>query len=144
MHWTLSALLALIFFGVANFLLKYAGVRGVPHLLGVAFVLAVAGAIGAAVLSVNAVGRCGTNFLGSQRLLVLVVAGVFYALGMILMAHAISTGKAGPAVAIASSNVLLVALLAWLVLHEKLGLSELLGVALFIVAVLLLSFKPVG
>ncbi|MEM4566799.1 MAG: EamA family transporter, partial [Sulfolobales archaeon] len=66
------------------------------------------------------------------------------AVGMYFLKAAVATGKAGPATAISASNAALVAILTWLILNEKLTLSEVLGMIVYIIAIMFLTLKPLG
>ncbi len=138
-YWTIFALIALILFGIANFLLKYATTRGASCIPSIMVVLAVAGLIGLLGLVLNHKSISSVDGYKYS-----IIAGIFFALGMIFMNIAIVRGKTGPAVAIASSNVLVVAILAWLILGERLSRSDLLGIILFLLALIVLALRPLG
>jgi uncharacterized membrane protein len=72
------------------------------------------------------------------------IAGITLAIGMYFLKVAVATGKAGPATAIAASNAALVAILSWLILNEKLSLSEVLGMIIYVIAIVLFAIKPLG
>ncbi|ABM81190.1 EamA family transporter [Hyperthermus butylicus] len=150
-YWALYALGAFVFFGVTNFILKYASVKGIPSIEGTAILLLGAGLTG---ILATLVMMYRGMFDGSRNpslagvdpkyFALMAVAGVTLALGMYFLKLAVATGKAGPATAIALSNAVLVAALAWLVLGEKLSTSELVGMTLYVAAILVFSLKPLG
>jgi len=149
--WVLYALGTFLMFGLTNFLLKYASVKGMPSLEGTAVLLLGSGLVGIVVLlAMMSQGRYdsalnpGMRGVDPRLYLVMAVAGVFLAIGMYFLKMAVALGKAGPATAIALSNALLVASLAWLLLGEKLGTSDLVGMALYTAAIIVFSLKPLG
>ena len=149
--WVLYALGTFLMFGLTNFLLKYASVKGMPSMEGTAVLLLGAGLTGIIVLLVMmAQGRYDSALnprisgVNPHLYLVMALAGVFLAIGMYFLKVAVALGKAGPATAIALSNALLVASLAWLILGEKLSTSDLVGMALYTAAIIVFSLKPLG
>jgi len=149
--WVLYAFGTFIMFGLTNFLLKYASVKGMPSMEGTAILLLGAGLVGIIVLlAMMTQGRYDSAFnprisgVNPHFYLVMALAGVFLAIGMYFLKVAVALGKAGPATAIALSNALLVASLAWLILGEKLSTSDLVGMALYIAAIIVFSLKPLG
>ncbi|BEP17904.1 hypothetical protein PYJP_12560 [Pyrofollis japonicus] len=149
--WVLYALGTFLMFGLTNFILKYASVKGMPSVEGTAVLLLGAGLVGVlAALALLSTGRYDSArnpvLAGVEPKLyaLMAVAGVFLALGMYFLKVAVAHGKAGPATAIALSNALLVASLAWLLLGEKLSTSELIGMAFYTAAIIFFSLKPLG
>jgi len=67
--------------------------------------------------------------------------GLLMALGSISYVFALSRMEVGTAAAISTSYVIVVALLSWLFLQESLGLQKVLGIALTLIGVGLLSWK---
>ncbi len=149
--WVLYALGAFLMFGITNFLLKYASVKGVPSIEGTVVLWLATGLVGIVAMLVMVVtGRfnpevnpalAGLNF---KYFIITAVAGVTLALGMYFLKVAVALGKAGPATAIALSNAMLVAALAWCILGEKLGVSEIVGMVLYAVAIIIFALKPLG
>ncbi len=149
--WIFYALGAFVMFGITNFLLKYASVKGVPSIEGTVLLWLGTGCVGIiAVLLMVVTGML--NPLKNPRLAnmdfkyfaITIIAGVTLALGMYFLKVAIGLGKAGPATAVALSNAVLVAVLAWIFLGESLTISELIGMVLFIAAIIVFAFKPLG
>jgi transporter family protein len=68
-----------------------------------------------------------------------ILAGVFLALGMYTIKRAVTLGDAGPSVAIANSNAIIVAALAWLVLGEELSATKIGGMAMVIGGIIVMS-----
>jgi drug/metabolite transporter (DMT)-like permease len=133
-QWLFFALAALFFFGATNFILGFIAEKSA----------------GTAVASIRAsmilwlgtglFGACGlTWFKASRRSfsslaaggswLLPLAAGATLALGMLLLKTSLASNPSakGPIVAITSSNSLVVALLAWLVLSERLSPGQWLG-----------------
>lgn len=149
--WVFYALGTFVSFGLTNFLLKYASAKGMPSIEGSTVLLLGTGMVGVgAAIAMLASGRFDPTrnpslaSVDPRLYLVMVVAGVLLAVGMYSLKLAVALGKAGPATAIALSNALLVASLAWLVLGEKLSTSELVGIALYTLAIIMFSLKPLG
>lgn len=149
--WALYALGAFVMFGVTNFLLKYASVKGVPSIEGTVVLWLATGLVGLlGVMVMIARGLFNPSLnprlagVNPIHFTIAMAAGVTLALGMYFLKSAVSLGKAGPATAIALSNAVLVAALSWALLRESLSASELLGMALFIAAVLVFALKPLG
>ena len=149
--WILYALGAFLMFGLTNFLLKYASSKGVPPLEGAAILLLSTGLVGV-IVTLLMIVKGAFSPIANPKLLsinyryfvVPIVAGVFLAIGMYFLKVAVTLGKAAPATAIALSNALLVAVLSWLILGETLTLSEIVGIALYAIAIALLTLKPLG
>jgi uncharacterized membrane protein len=149
--WVAYALTTFVMFGITNFILKYASVKGVPSLEGTAILLLGAGLVGiAATLYMVTAGMFDSRMnprmagLEPKYFTLMAIAGVTLALGMYSLKIAVAAGKAGPATAIALSNALLVAALSWAILGEKLSTSELVGMALYTAAIIVFALKPLG
>lgn len=149
--WLLYALGAFLMFGITNFLLKLASVKGIPSVEGTVVLWISTGLIGLIALlfvltsgSINPLINPNLSKLDFKYFSIPVVAGITLAVGMYFLKVAVATGKAGPSTAIAASNAALVATLSWLILSEKLTLSELLGMVVYVVAIILLTLKPLG
>ena len=149
--WLLYALGAFAMFGITNFLLKYASVKGVPSIEGTVVLWLATGLVGAlAILAMVVKGMF--NPFNNPRMAkvnptyfaITIVAGLTLALGMYFLKSAVALGKAGPATAIALSNAVLVATLSWLLLRESLSVSELIGMSLYVAAILIFALKPLG
>ncbi len=149
--WLLYALGTFLMFGTTNFILKYASAKGVPSLEGTAILLLGAGLVGiVAALYMVARGMFDSKLnphlagLDPKYFTLMAIAGVTLAVGMYFLKIAVATGKAGPATAIALSNAVLVAALSWAILGEKLSTSELVGMALYVSAIIVFALKPLG
>jgi len=149
--WLLYALGAFIMFGVTNFLLKLASIKGVPSIEGTAVLWISTGLVGLIAFlliltsgSINPLVNPSISKLDFKYFTIPVVAGITLAVGMYFLKAAVATGKAGPATAISASNAALVAILTWLILNEKLTLSEVLGMIVYIIAIMFLTLKPLG
>jgi len=147
--WVVYALGAFLMFGVTNYLLKYASVRGIPSIEGTVVLWVATGLVGliAVILMIaggmfNPVINVKLSNVDFKYFTVPVAAGITLAAGMYFLKAAVSVGKAGPATAIASSNAALVAALSWLLLNEKLSVSEVIGMTLYIAAVIVFTLKP--
>ncbi|RLG77391.1 MAG: hypothetical protein DRO12_02370 [Thermoprotei archaeon] len=149
--WILYALGAFVMFGITNFLLKFASVKGVPSVEGTVVLWLATGLVGA-LATLTMIIKGMFNPLINPRIgkmnpiyfIVTVVAGFTLALGMYFLKSAVTYGKAGPATAIALSNAVLVATLSWLLLRESLSVSELIGMSLYVAAILIFALKPLG
>ena len=139
--WLLYAIVACILFGVTNFTLKYASVKGVPSLLGSAVLMLGTGLLGLLLVSyMISVGAFDSRFnsqlhnTNPKYFSLMVLAGVSLGLGIYFLKMAVARGPAGPATAIALSNAVLVAALSWLLLGEKLNAPQIAGMTLYILA----------
>ncbi len=106
------AIATMLLFGLTNFLLKLAGVRGGDSLTVAVVLWLAVGTCG--VLAVAWRGSIGAGFpvLRSPALTWLaLLAGIFLALGMLAIKRAVTLGPAGPAAAVSGSNAVLVSLL---------------------------------
>jgi transporter family protein len=141
-----SALLAMLCFGLTNFFLKLAGARGCDS-------------VAAAVVLWLSVGACGllavswhlfffSNFpaLGRSELSWLaLLAGMLLALGMLAIKKAVTLGPAGPASAVAGSNAILVSILDYGLLGNRLPSLKLAGMMTVIAGIIASALaKPAG
>lgn len=134
------AVVAMLLFGITNFLLKLAGRRGDDSLT-------------AAVVLWLAVGACGLlavggRWLGAARLpalatplltLLAFVAGGTLALGMLGIKKAVTLGQAGPASAVSGANAILVSLLDLLLLGHWLPGLKLAGMLTAVAGIVVLA-----
>ena len=141
--WYIYAILTMIAFGVTNFLLKYVGDKGMNSIFA-------AGLLWMAVGLAGLIYFLYSYFTGDfqknlsdikQRWLVALpmVAGFSLAFGMYTIKKAVTLGPAGPAVAIAASNAIIVAVLAWAVLGESLTFTKILGMSLIIAGIFVVA-----
>ncbi|MCS7108793.1 MAG: EamA family transporter [Sulfolobales archaeon] len=149
--WLVYALGAFLMFGVTNFLLKLASIKGVPSVEGTAVLWISTGLIGLIAIliiltsgSINPLTNPKLTNLDFKYFLIPAIAGASLAVGMYFLKMAVATGKAGPSTAIAASNAVLVTLLSWIALNEKLSISEVLGMFIYVIAIIFLSLKPLG
>jgi uncharacterized membrane protein len=149
--WIAYALATFLMFGITNFILKYASVKGVPSLEGSAILLMGAGLAGiVATIYMIVEGMFDSRInphmvnLNPKYFTLMVIAGITLALGMYFLKMAVAHGPAGPATAIALSNAVLVAALSWVILGEKLSVSELIGMTLYVTAIIVFALKPLG
>lgn len=145
------ALGAFLMFGITNFLLKLASVRGVPSVEGTVVLWISTGLIGLAAIlivlssgSINPLTNPNISRLDFKYFTIPSIAGITLAIGMYFLKMAVASGKAGPSTAIAASNAALVSLLSWLILNEKLSVSEVLGMLIYLIAIAFLSLRPLG
>jgi transporter family protein len=149
--WLIYALATFLMFGITNFLLKLASVKGVPSIEGIVVLWVSTGLVGLATLLIvlisgmlNPLNNPNLQKLDFKYFIIPAIAGITLAIGMYFLKVAVATGKAGPATAIAASNAALVAILSWLILNEKLSLSEVLGMIVYVIAIVLFAIKPLG
>lgn len=145
-RWLLFALAGLFLFGVTNFILGFISEKSAANpdasshaamilWLGVGLL----GICGAAYLKMSGRGFSGLAKRNSWRLPL--IAGVTLALGMFLLKISLSANPLakGPIVAIVSSNSLIVAMLAWIFLREKLSMGQWAGFLIILAGIALLS-----
>lgn len=140
------AILAMIFFGLTNFLLKTAGARGCDSIATAVILWLSVGACGVLAVLQQLVSYSRFPTLGSPVLSWLaLLAGIFLALGMLAIKKAVTAGPAGPAAAISGSNAILVGLLDFLLLNHWLPVEKIAGMAALIIGVVVLALaKPAG
>ena len=142
--WFLYALAAFILLGIGNFLLKYSTSRGIPVTEGIIIVWSAMGALGLAAIAMVLASGSKRLAVTTHNLWIPAAAGILIGLGIYCLKRAMILGKAGPATAVALSNAVLVALLAWLILGERLSRSEIVGMLLFMLALVIFALKPLG
>jgi drug/metabolite transporter (DMT)-like permease len=121
--------------GVATFLLKYVSETFSPYQINLLM------AAGMVLLGVPAAFIAhGSLALPRDRLPVAGLVGVLMAGGSLLYVMAISKLPVGLASAVATSYIVLVVLLSWLVLHESLTPLKVAGVVLTLAGVAILSY----
>lgn len=149
--WVIYALGAFLMFGITNFLLKVASIRGVPSIEGTVILWISTGLVGLAAIIIAVINGLfspinnprlsGVNY---KNFIIPVVAGITLAMGMYFLKAAVASGKAGPSTAVSASNAALVAILSWMLLNERLSISEVIGMLLYIIAIMLFTIKPLG
>ncbi len=149
--WVIYALGAFLMFGVTNFLLKVASVRGIPSIEGTIILWISTGLVGLVAIIIIVVNGLfsplnnprisGVNY---RDFIIPLAAGITLAMGMYFLKAAVASGKAGPSTAVAASNAALVAILSWILLNERLSISEVIGMLLYIIAIMLFTIKPLG
>jgi transporter family protein len=144
--WLAPALAALLFFGVTNFILGYISEKstGDPAAsVKAAMVLWLGcGLLGSAAAVYFTFSRRGFRGLtGRKSLLLPIAAGLTLALGMLLLKTSLAANPLakGAIVAVTSSNSLVVALLAWAFIREKLSLGQWAGFLLIVMGIMLIS-----
>lgn len=104
-------LATMLFFGITNFLLKYAGHHGTDSVTATAILWLSAGGCGVLAVGATLLRHGCLPGMESPRLIAwAVVAGATLALGMLCIKLAVTRGPGGPATAITGSNSILVAL----------------------------------
>jgi drug/metabolite transporter (DMT)-like permease len=121
--------------GVATFLLKYVSDDFSPYQIN--FLMA----LGMVLIGVPAllIGD-GTLALPRQRLGLAALVGLLMAAGSVLYVLALQKLPVGPASAIATSYVVIVVVLSWVVLHESITPAKVAGLVLTLAGVAVLSF----
>ena len=145
-RWLLFALGAMFFFGVTNFSLGFISEKS-PGDPGASLKAAMLLWLGTGLLGMAGSAYflfSGRGFSGLPRrscAFLPLAAGVTLAAGMLLLKISLAANALakGPIVAIASSNSLVVALLAWALLRERLSLAQLAGFLVIIAGIALLS-----
>jgi drug/metabolite transporter (DMT)-like permease len=144
--WLAFALAALFFFGITNFILGFIAEKsaGDP---AASITAAMILWLGTGLLGVGAVvyfmasrrGFAGLN--GRNSWYLPIAAGIMLALGMFLLKTSLASNPLakGPIVAVSSSNSLIVALLAWLLLREKLSPGQWLSFLVIVAGIGLVS-----
>ena len=142
MQWWTYALATMVFFALTNFLVKLAGEGGMDSVFAANLIWLSAGAVGVIFLLYGMYTGSFQRALQNTdlRLLVLpILAGVFLALGMYTIKRAVTLGEAGPSVAIASSNAIIVAILSYIFLNEGLSATKIGGMLLAIVGIIIMT-----
>lgn len=144
--WLAPALAALFFFGVTNFFLGYISEKsaGDPAAsVKAAMVLWLGcGLLGIAAAVFFKFSRRGFAGLPNKRAFLLpVAAGITLALGMFLLKASLAANPLakGPIVAVTSSNSLVVALLAWAFIREKLSPGQWAGFLVIVAGIVLIG-----
>ena len=142
MQWYMYAIGTMILFAMTNFLVKLAGEGGMDSIFAANLIWLSAGAVGVVFLTYGLYTGSFQDGIrnNSVKMLALpILAGVFLALGMYTIKRAVTLGDAGPSVAIANSNAIIVAALAWLVLGEELSATEIGGMVMVIGGIIIMS-----
>ena len=134
------ALMTFTLFGITNFLVKKAGVESSNPLLPSVILWLSVGGMGLIFLVYFYFTDSLSSSIISKPMLIPAIAGITLALGMFTLTYAMHHGgKAGVIVAVANANTLLVSLLAYLAFGETLTYSELGGITLIILGIVLMS-----
>ncbi len=142
MQWWIYAIGTMVLFALTNFLVKVAGEGGMDSVFAANLIWLSAGAVGVVFMIYGLYTgsfQRGLSETNSKMLLLPIIAGVSLAFGMYLIKKAVTAGDAGPSVAIANSNAIIVALLAWIFLNEELSMSEIGGMAMIIGGIVVMS-----
>jgi len=140
MVWWIYALITMLMFGTTNFLVKYAGYKGMDSLFTSIVLWLATGATGLLFLALY-----WHEFLQNMKstnpwlLLLPISAGVALALGMYAIKIALSTGPAGPTVAITAANAFLVAFLAYLLIGENISAVKIVGMLVIFAGVIIIT-----
>lgn len=149
--WLAWALASLLGFGITNFILGYISERSAADpgaSMRAAVVLwlgcGLLGVAGAAWFKLTRRGFSGMP--GRRPFLLPVVAGITLALGMLLLKSSLAANPLakGPIVAVTSSHSLVVALLAWAFIRERLSPGQWAGLALIVAGIVLVSLGGGG
>jgi bacterial/archaeal transporter family protein len=145
-NWLVFALAALFFFGITNFILGFIAEKsaGNPMASIIAATLlwlgtGLLGLVGAAYFKASQRRYAGLSTKKSW--LLPVAAGVTLALGMLLLKTSLAGNPLakGPIVAVTSSNSLIVAVLAWVILRERLSLGQWTGFLVIVAGIVWVS-----
>jgi len=142
-QWWVYALFTMLFFSITNFLLKVAGHYGMNSIIASLILWLSVGFVGVIFLAYYyATGTFPENkeALSLPLLFAPVIAGVFLALGMYCLKLSLTTGPAGPAVAISAANALGVAMLSYIFLKEGLSGAKMVGMLMVIGGIVVMSF----
>ncbi len=141
----------MIFFGVTNFFLGFISEKSANDpaaSVKAAIVLwlgcGLLGAAGAVFILLS--GRGFSGLPGKRAFLFPASAGAFLAMGMLLLKSSLAANPLakGPIVAVTSSNSLIVALLAWVFIREKLSHGQWTGFLIIIAGIVLISLGGGG
>ncbi|MCU0237485.1 MAG: DMT family transporter [Acidobacteria bacterium] len=149
--WLAWALASLLFFAATNFILGYIAEKSAADpaaSVKAAMILWLGTGLlgGAATVGFRFSGRGFAGLAGRNPLLLPLAAGVSLALGMLLLKSGLAANPLakGPIVAVASSSSLVVALLAWALLREKLSLGQWAGFLVIIAGIAMVSMGGGG
>jgi len=144
--WVGFAIGAFFFFGLTNFslgiIVEKSADRAAASISAPFLVWFGMGLLGVAALAVfRRSGGCLAGIPGPLEAAIAATSGVTLAAGMLTLklGFAADTGARGPIVAITATNSALVALLAWLLLKERLTWRQIAGLAIIIGGVVLLA-----
>ncbi len=133
-------LATMAFFGITNFLLKYAGHHGTNSVTATAILWLSAGTCGILAISFS-LARYG-KLPGMEKPSLILwagLAGISLALGMLFIKLAVTKGPGGPASAITGSNSILVALFEFLVFAHIPPTQKLVGMGIALAGIIILA-----
>lgn len=137
LFWGLATML---FFGITNFLLKFAGHHGINSVSATALLWLSSGICGALAITWCLINYGHLPGLEQPALIFWsALAGVSLALGMLFIKLAVTQGPAGPATAITGSNSILVAIFEFLVFAHIPPIQKLVGMGITIIGIIILS-----
>ena len=142
MQWWIYATATMLMFGVTNFLLKLAGYYHMDSVFASVILWLSVGLIGIVFLFYMVfTGEFQENMSHTSMIYLLLPmgAGIALAVGMYFLKIALSIGPAGPSIAIVMSNAFIVAILAYLLIGEKLSLWKIGGMLLIVVGILMMT-----
>lgn len=149
--WLAWALASMLSFGLTNFILGYVAERssGDPGASVKAAMLlwlgcGLLGCAGALQFMLS--GRGFAGMPGRKPFLLPIAAGVTLAVGMLLLKGSLAANPLakGPIVAVTSSNSLVVALLAWALIRERLSPGQWAGLTVIVAGIVLVSLGGGG
>ena len=149
--WLAHALASMLFFGLTNFFLGTISEKsfGDPSASAKAAMVlwlgcGLLGLAGAACLALS--GRGFSGLPGKNSFLMPAAAGIALAMGMLLLKTSLAANPLakGPIVAVTSSNSLVVALLAWVFVKERLSLGQWAGFLVIVAGIVLISLGGGG
>ena len=133
-------LATMVFFGITNFLLKYAGHHGADSVTATAILWLSAGGCGVLAIGATLLRHGSLPGMESPRLIAwAVVAGTTLALGMLCIKLAVTRGPGGPAAAITGSNSILVALFEFFAFAHVPPSMKILGMAIALAGIVFLA-----
>jgi bacterial/archaeal transporter family protein len=140
------AVMAMILFGLTNFLLKLAGEKGCDSVTTAVVLWLSVGGCGVLAFTWHWLEKSRFPDLPSPLLGWLALsAGIFLALGMLGIKKAVTLGQAGPATAVSGSNAILVSLLDFALLGHWLPLMKFIGMVTAVVGIVALALaRPAG
>ncbi len=144
MQWWIYALITMLMFGITNFLLKMAGYYHMDSIFTTVLLWLAVGFMGLLfLLYFIHTGYFQENLrrVETVYLVIPLFAGIALAVGMYTIKLALTHGPAGPSVAISASNAFLVAILAFLLLGEKISPSKIAGMLLIFAGIAIMTLK---
>lgn len=134
-------IMTMLLFAITNYILKYLGNLGLNSIKVVSILWTFSGIFGLAALGFDlGIGDGNVLLLPLNYKLLAFTAGVFLGFGMLSLKIAVSKGPAGPVVAIAGSNAILVTVLDLLVFQQMPPVIKLAGMGITLVGIFVATF----